>query len=170
MKLVGGFLFIIASTYAGFELSHRYSSRTKQIREFIFSIQIIEAEMVYSYHSLQTICLEVAKKTTKPISTFYNNIGQSLTENITHFIELWNKEIIKLKEQSNLKDADIQIIEQFGQSLGQHNIEQQQKQITLTSHYLQQQLDQSIRIEHKYNKTFKSLGLLFGILIVLILM
>lgn len=169
IKLIGALCLMAATTFLGFDLSNELSKRTNQLRMFIYSLQIIEAEMVYSYESLHRIFANVAQKTTGPVALFYDRLAIRLEVPIHSFYSLWDNELEKLVTTSPLKRADLDILQQFGRNIGNHPLTQQQKQITLTIYYLQKQLDEAIEQQRKYEKTIKSISLLIGIFIVLIL-
>lgn len=169
MKLIGAILLISATSYIGFDISKKLSSRTKELRMFIYSLQMIEAEMTFSHQSLRQIFIQVKEKTEGPVASFYERLAEHLKKPITYFYSLWNDELNLLKQQSTLKESELTILQQFGKNIGNHTIEQQKKQIKLTIYYLQKQLDEAIEQKNKYDRTVKSLGFLVGLLIVLIL-
>jgi|SRR5690625_362283 len=170
MKVTGAILFVLATSLVGFDMSNRLTERTKQLRMFIYSLQLIEAEMTYSYHSLQQVFVNVSEKTNGIISTFYKELAIKLKFPINQFIQLWENELMLLQKFSMLQKEEIDILKQFGQNIGNHTIEQQRKQIKLTNFYLQKQLDGATEIKQKYDKTVKSLGVLIGLFIVLLLL
>lgn len=169
MKVFGAIFLITATSWIGFDISRQLSLRTNELRMMIYSLQMIEAEMTYSHHTLKQIFMNVKDKTEGPIASFYERLAKHLTKPVTHFHKLWNEELRILKQHSTLKDSEINILQQFGKNIGNHTIEQQKKQIKLTIYYLQKQLDEAIEQKNKYDRTVKSLGFLFGLLIVLIL-
>ena len=169
MKWLGALLLISTTTYIGFDMSNRLSDRTKQIRQFILSLQMLEAEMEYSQLTLQQIFRTIGKKTTYPINNFYNQLAEHFDFVVTDFLDVWDQELDRLTTVSALKNNELEIMKQFGRNLGQHTFIQQQKHITLAIHHLQQQLDEANDQRVKYEKMMKSLGVLIGIFIVLIL-
>jgi stage III sporulation protein AB len=169
MKLIGAIFLISATSFVGFDLSKKFSLRTKQIRMFIYSLQMIEAEMTYSNHSLRQIFIQVKQKTEGPVAHFYERLANHLQKPVTQFSTLWDEELSKLKQYSAFNESEMNILQQFGKNMGNHTIEQQIKQIKLTTYYLQKQLDEAIEQKNKYDRTVKSLGFLIGLLIVLIL-
>lgn len=166
---MGSILFICATTLIGFDLSKQLSNRTQELRVFIYSLQMIEAEMIYSHESLRYIFHNVQAKTSFPISQFYKRLVTQLEHPIDDFYVVWKHELYELSRYSTLKEEEIEILEQFGKNIGNHTIHQQQKQIKLTIYYLQKQLDEAIEQQNKYEKTVRSMSLLIGIFIVLIL-
>src|SRR5690625_806173 len=143
IKLIGSILFIGATSLVGFDISRQLTLRTSQLRMFIYSLQMIEAEMTYSYDSLRHIFSKVEKKTLYPIASFYKALAKRLDEPIANFIDVWDEELEVLANRSTLKLEELNILQQFGKNIGNHTIEQQQKQIKLTIYYLQKQLDEA---------------------------
>lgn len=143
--------------------------RTKELRSFIYSIQMIEAEMTYSYESLQQIFINVQQKTDPPITAFYARLADKLANPVYDFYTIWQKALQRLRNESTLKKEELNILSEFGKNIGNHTIEQQKKQIKLTIYYLQKSLDEAIEQNKKYNKMVQSISVLFGIFIVLIL-
>jgi|SRR5699024_3566574 len=169
MKLFGALFFITSTSLVGIDISRQLTLRTGQLRMFIYSLQMIEAEMTYSHDSLQQIFTNVHKKTSFPLSAFYDQLAKRLTKPVADFFSIWDEELTILEKQSMLKKQELDILRQFGKNIGNHTIEQQQKQIKLTIYYLQKQLDEAVEQKNKYDKTIKSISFLFGVLIVLIL-
>lgn len=169
MKWVGAILLVSTTTWIGFDLSKRLEERTKQIRQFILSLQMIEAEMVYSQLTLQQIFDNVSQKMAFPINAFYDELSQQLSGVVTDFLAVWDDALSRLTTTSALKRNEIEIIKQFGRNLGKHTFIQQQKHITLTIHHLQRELDEANEQRKKYEKMLKNLGILIGLFIVLLL-
>ncbi|GAA5415478.1 hypothetical protein Pryu01_00502 [Paraliobacillus ryukyuensis] len=74
-----------------------------------------------------------------------------------------------LINNSTLGVSEKEILEQFGQTLGQHDITQQIKYIQLAQTHLQRILENALDEQHRYSKMVKSLGFLAGLFIVLLL-
>ncbi|HZW67332.1 MAG TPA: stage III sporulation protein SpoAB [Pseudogracilibacillus sp.] len=169
LKLLGAISFITATSLIGIDLSRRLTMRSNELRTFIYSLQMIEAEMTYSFDSLRQIFYNIHKKTSGPIGIFYHTLTNKLSKPVGEFSSVWNDALRALKKNSALQEQDVAILQQFGENVGHHTIDQQQKQIKLTIYYLQKQLDEANEQKYKYDKTIKSIGFLLGILIVLIL-
>ena len=68
-----------------------------------------------------------------------------------------------------LKEGELEIMKQFGETLGQYDHEIQQNYIRLTMVHLEREEGDAIEQQQRYEKMMKSLGVLTGILIVLLL-
>lgn len=169
MKWLGSLLLISMTTWIGFDIGKKYSNRPKQIRQFILSLQMLEAEMGYSQLTLQQTFQNISKKTMHPINLFYERLANELSGVVTDFVSIWDDELSIMTRTSALKKNEQEIMRQFGQSLGSHTFMEQQKHIQLTIHHLQRELDEAIDQQKKYGKMMKSLGLLIGFFIVILL-
>lgn len=170
MKWIGALIIIGVSALFGLDMSVRLSDRSKQLRLLIQSLQMIEAEMVYGKYTLKHIFIHVKQRTTEPFATFYDQLANRLSSIVDDFNMLWEQEVERLYDRSKLHRNEIDILKQLGKNLGIHPIDQQRKHLTLTQQYLKQQLDHALDQEKKYEKTTKSLSILVGVFIVLILM
>ncbi len=169
MKWLGAIILISTTTWFGFDLSKKLKERTTQIRTVIQSLQILEAEMSYSYSSLKQIFQKISRKIDSPVDSFYRNLAERLNEVVSDFVMIWDEELERFTKRSALKTSDVEILTQFGRNLGQHTLRQQQKHIQLTLHYLQRQLDEAEELKKRYETMMKSLGILIGLFIVIIL-
>src|SRR5690625_5632 len=169
MKLIGAILFVLTSSWVGFDLSQQYKTRTQQIRLLMQSLQMLEAEMGYSQMPLRQTFSIISKKTKGPIAVFYERLAVALSEAVDDFILVWDEMVDQLQAESALKQTELDIFKQFGRNLGQHTFSEQQKHIVLAIHHLQHELEEANELRQKYEKVTKSLGILIGIFIVLLL-
>ncbi|WP_249871968.1 stage III sporulation protein SpoIIIAB [Oceanobacillus saliphilus] len=169
MKWIGALLLIGTATLVGFEWSNRLTNRPKHIRQLKSALQILEAEIVYSQAPLKEAFLSISKKIPDPLKTFFTGLGNEMNEEQIDFFRLWEIKVDDLIKNSTLKESEYEILKQFGRTLGQHDIHQQQKHIHLAIVHLDRELEDAIDNKLKYGKMAKSLGVLSGIFIVLLL-
>lgn len=169
VKWIGALLFIGATTLAGFEMSRRLNARPKQIRQVKNALQILEAEILYSQLPLPEAFLTIAKQIPQPSRSFFQSLGDTLHENNKDLYTVWNNQVNALLKTSSLSDNEGEILRQFGRTLGQHDFDQQQKHIHLTINHLDRELEEARDNQYRYGKMAKSLGLLCGLFIVLLL-
>lgn len=169
MKLIGALLFIGTTTWIGFEISRRLNSRPKQIRQLKNALQILEAEILYSQLSLHDAFQTIAKQIPQPTRTFFQSLSDSFRESNLELYIVWDKHVNDLLKISSLAANEGEILKQFGRTLGQHDFDQQQKHILLTINHLDRELEEARDNQTKYSKMTKSLGLLCGLFVVLLL-
>ena len=116
MKWIGAFLLISTSTWLGFDISKKFRDRTTQLRILLQSLQILEAEMSYSYSSLKQIFQNISRKIDPPVSTFYEQLAKRLSDVVFDFETVWEDELKLLVKRSALKPSDEEILSQFGRN------------------------------------------------------
>lgn len=167
MKWVGVLLFIFTTTWIGFEWSRKLNERPKHIRQLKNALRILEAEMMYSQLPLKEAFRTIAKQIPFPTSYFF----QQLNEEFNYTVELsnlWDKQIEMFTSISAIGNNEKEVLKQFGQTLGQHDFKQQQKQIQLAIEHLDRELEEARDQQQRYGKMAKSLGFLTGLFIVLL--
>lgn len=97
------------------------------------------------------------------------SLHNSLLADRGDLFAVWEKSIDSLKKNSSLGRNEQEIMKQFGRTLGQHDFYQQQKHIQLTINHLDRELEEARDHHLKYGKMAKSLGVLCGLFVVLLL-
>lgn len=169
MKWLGALLLITTTTWIGFEWSQKLNNRPKHIRQLKNALQILEAEILYSQLPLQEAFMTIAKQIPQPTKFFFQTLGTGMDKKNPDLFSLWKKQVDLLMATSCLSGNEREILMQFGRTLGQHNFEQQQKHIQLTVSHLDRELEEARDNQLRYGKMAKSLGVLCGLFIVLLL-
>ncbi len=81
--------------------------------------------------------------------------------------EAWKKALQKVK--LNFKDEDIKALENLGKLLGKTDIDGQLSRIEVTQKFLDEQIKNAEEEQIKNEKLFKSLSIITGLAIVIIL-
>ncbi|GAB3791418.1 stage III sporulation protein SpoIIIAB [Virgibacillus kimchii] len=169
MQWIGALLFVGTTTWVGFEWSHRLTTRPKHIRQLKNALQILEAEIVYSHLPLQDAFYNISNQIPEPVQTFFTSLHTTMNTEKNSLYEIWEAQVRHLMVISSLGNNEAEILRQFGRTLGQHDVEQQQKHIQLAVHHLDRELENARDNQFKYSKMAKSLGILCGLFIVLLL-
>jgi len=169
VKWIGALLFIGTTTWIGFEWSNKLNNRPKHIRQLKNALQILEAEILYSQLPLQEAFTTIAKQIPQPTKSFFHTLGLSMGKQNPDLYSLWEEQVDHLMHLSCLSRNEQEILKQFGRTLGQHDFDQQQKHIQLTVSHLDRELEDARDNQTRYSKMAKSLGILCGIFIVLLL-
>lgn len=170
MKWIGALLLIIASTSIGLTISNRLEKRPKHIRQLESSLQLLEAEITYSQTPLQIAFQTIATQLPHPVNHFYYMLSEDMNlESDGDFTSHWEYRVDELGKRASYKKSEMEILKQFGHSLGQHDFLQQQKQIRLALTHLERELEEARDEHYKYSKLARSLGVLIGVFIVLLL-
>lgn len=169
VKIIGAALIFGACTLLGYQLSRHLSERPRQLRYFKTALQALEAEIMFGHIPLQEASKRLSKQMPKPVSLFFDNFSNSLQIKETTVKYAWADSLKSIGSLLALQSKDIEILEQFGETLGKHDRFQQQKQIALTMTHLEREENEALLAQAKYEKMIKSLGVLVGLLLIILL-
>lgn len=157
------------TTCIGLYVSKQLHDRPKHIRYLKSTLQMVEAEMMYSQHPLQEVFRILAIQAPAPIQSFFARLDQRMEMQEDHFYTIWQEEMVELRSETAIGKNEQDILLQFGKTLGQHDLIQQQKNIALAQTHLQRELEVAQEQASTYGHMARGLGVLCGLLIVLLL-
>lgn len=169
MKWIGAVCIILATTWSGFEASRLLRERTKQLRQLKMALQALEAEIMYGHTPLIDASLRLSQQLSRPLSWLFESFAQKLQKGTMNARQAWEESLHEIWKMTALKQGEFEIMKQFGETLGQYDHEIQQNYIRLTMVHLEREEGDAIEKQQRYEKMMKSLGVLTGILIVLLL-
>ncbi|WP_163537749.1 stage III sporulation protein SpoIIIAB [Gracilibacillus sp. YIM 98692] len=170
MKWFGALLIVFTLTWLGYEWSKKLEQRPQLIRVLKSSLQILEAEIVYSQASIMEACHNISQQIPSPVSGFFRQVAQQLKHEPISLYDIWDKETDRFCHSVFLSSEEKEIMKQFGRTLGQHDIVQQQKYIQLALTHLDRKLKEAEDMNYRYGKMVKSLGLLAGLFLAILLL
>lgn len=170
IKLMGATCILLATTWIGFEASKHLSERTKQLRQLKVALSALEAEIMYGHTPLKDASEHISNQISKPLSWLFKYFSQKLAEGKMSVKEAWEASLQDVWRITALKQGELEILKQFGETLGQHDLISQQKHIRLALLHLEREEQEAFDVQRRYEKMVKSLGFLSGLLIVILLM
>ncbi|WAA11429.1 stage III sporulation protein SpoIIIAB [Fervidibacillus halotolerans] len=169
MKLIGALLILAASSWIGLEVSRSYSERIRQLRMMKSALQSLEAEIMYGHTPLHEASRKISKQFVVPIQILFDCFSNKLIEREITAKQAWEESLKEIWPKTAMKNSELEILLQFGETLGRHDLVQQQKQIQLTLTYLERVEREATEKQQTYGKMVKSLGVLSGLFIIIIL-
>lgn len=169
MKWIGAVMIILSASWLGSSAAKRYRERTRQVRQLKVALQTLEAEIVYGLTPLNEATKKIAAMISEPLSTFFRQFSEKLSEGHQTVPEAWNLTLSETSPLMSLSKSEFDILKQFGATLGQHDRLHQQNQIRLTLLHLEKEEAEAKEEQMKYEKMMQNLGLLGGLLIVILL-
>ncbi|QPC46833.1 stage III sporulation protein SpoIIIAB [Mangrovibacillus cuniculi] len=170
LKLVGAILILLSTTWAGFEFSRSLSERPRQLRWVKNALQTLEAEIMFGHTHLDVAAKRISTQVPKPIGWIFHCFSENLQSGDTTVKEAWKSGLDEAWKLTALKQREYEVLLQFGENLGKHDRYTQQNQIMLTLTHLEQEEEEARDQQQKYEKMVKSLGVLSGLLLVVLLM
>ncbi|MBE4910459.1 stage III sporulation protein SpoAB [Bacillus luteolus] len=170
MKLLGAIIILVAATWTGFEAARHLSERPRQLRQLKAALQALEAEIMYGHVPLHEAAIHLAKQMPKPLTWFFEGFAKKLIDGETSVKQAWDKSLEEVWKFTALKQGEQEVLKQFGETLGQHDRNAQQKHIILALTHLEREESEAREKQARYEKMVKSLGFLTGLLLVILLM
>ncbi|MFT8317447.1 MAG: stage III sporulation protein SpoIIIAB [Sporolactobacillus sp.] len=169
IRIIGSLLVVGASTMIGMVLASRYSQRPRQIRQWRSALQAIEAEIVYGRVPIEELSADLASQLPQPVAHFFEYLRAALVEKFQPLKEAWKEAVIRYWPETSLKNAEREVILQFGTTLGTEDAENQKKHIQLALSHLEREEIEARAAQDSHEKMMRSLGFLAGILVALLL-
>jgi stage III sporulation protein AB len=167
---MGAIFIIIATTWAGFEAAKHLSARTRQLRQLKVALQSLEAEIMYGHTSLIVASQNISKQLPNPLSQLFETFATKLIKGHTSVKGAWEESLEDVWRFTAFKQGEYEVLKQFGETLGQHDRISQQKHIKLALSHLEREEADAIDRQNRYERMMKSLGVLTGLLLIILLM
>lgn len=168
MGIIKGILFILiflSSTYIGILISSKYKNRVNELKEFKSALNIMDTKIRYTYEPIGDICLEISQINDTNIGKLFKEVSKLLKSNT--ITEAWNIAIDTYG--NNFSKEDKNIIKSLGKMLGKTDVNGQVSQIEQLHEFLYSQIEKAEIDRQKNEKLYKSLGMVIGIGIIIIL-
>lgn len=161
------FIFLIA-TLIGNLISKKYKTRVQELKSFKEAFNILESKIKFTYEPLGDIFDEISNIFQK------NNINLVFkdTKNNMKNYDLktsWENAIEKNKPKFNLKNEDFKTLKNLGNMLGKTDVAGQLSEIKLNMSFLDTQILSAEEECRKNEKMYRTLGTIFGLAIIIIL-
>ncbi|KUO50564.1 MAG: hypothetical protein APF76_07910 [Desulfitibacter sp. BRH_c19] len=170
IKFVGSILIIATCSYLGFYFGKQYNARLEQIRKLRSSLKMLETEISYSINPLPEALFKVGSRIKGPVQTLYEHTSDLLIKNMgLPMDEIWRTGLNRLAEESSLKKEELDVLDDFGIGLGGSDREEQLKNLLMVQEQLKVIESNAENERNKYERMYKTLGVLAGIALVLIL-
>ena len=165
LKFLNMILIIIICSYIGIDKAKTFSLRVFKLRNLKNSFNIFKTKLEFTYEPVKEIFTEISEI----VYGNKNNIFKSYVNNMKNgkFEDAWN---LAVAENSfSLSKEDIKIISNFGNLLGKTDLKGQINEIELANNFLDKQIIEAEETRKKNDKLYKSLGIIIGITIVIVL-
>lgn len=170
LKMIGAVMIIITGALFGFYQASQYVNRPKQIRQLIQAIQRLETEINYGFTPLSEALERISRSIPEPVSTIYRQTAEEIRKNNGQTtMNSWSQVIREVWINTSMKSAEMDIMLQLGTTLGISDRRDQIKHIHLAASQLQGEEHSAKEEQTRYEKMWKSLGVLGGALIVVLM-
>ncbi|AIQ31001.1 MULTISPECIES: stage III sporulation protein SpoIIIAB [Paenibacillus] len=170
LKLLGAVLIVLAGTLAGFKRAAQYADRPRHIRGLIAALQRLETEIQYGYTPLPEALRRIGMQSKEPLRAFFLTAAEEMSPPHNCSAEEAVQRSMEIHWSSaSLKGTEKEIFRQLSCTLGTSDRSNQSTHIALALQQLKQEETAAREDQGKYEKVSKSLGLLLGALIVILI-
>lgn len=169
-KLLGAMLVLFAGTMIGLYKSQQYARRPQQIRQLILALQRLETEIAYGFTPLPEALVHVAAPLSAPLAAMFRLAAQLLDERSgLTTAESWRRAIADSWMNTSMKAGEREVIERLGATLGLTDQNDQVKHLRLAVNHLQAEEQSAWEERKRYSGMWRSLGVLGGALLVILM-
>ncbi len=162
--IIYSFIFLSCSLI-GILISKKYSNRVNELKEFKNALNIFKTKIRYTYEPIPDIFIEISENINSNISNVFKTAAEKMK--ICAAGEAWD---LALKiDDLNIDDEDRNALKNLSKLLGKTDLEGQLSQIEMTSDFLDKQIRKAENQREKSEKMYRTLGMIMGMAIVIIL-
>jgi stage III sporulation protein AB len=170
LKFLGAVLVLFAGTMFGFFQALQYARRPRQIRELITALQRLETEIVYGYTPLPEALLSLGKLSSEPLGSIFRQIREQLLQQKgTPVRDIWRQAALDGWKRSAMKAGELEVFLGLGNTLGLSDRTDQAKHLRLATTQLHAEEETARDEQKRYETMWRSLGVLVGALIVILM-
>jgi len=169
-KLFGSMIVIAASSFLGIAFSKDCSRRPQELRAMQGFLQILENEISFMSSLLIDSFTKICRNSDNEATIFFKSTIHTLETNTgLSAPEAWDMAVSNNIGKTCFNKEDGAILASFGKMLGNTDLEGQIKNIRFTIDQLKLQEKKAEENKKKNESMYRSLGILGGIAIVIIL-
>ncbi len=170
-KLTGSIIVIVSCSFLGLILSRDCKRRPAQLRELQSILQMFENQISYLSDVIMEAFERISRIGGSDTCAFFTRTIEILKKNKTiSASEAWERAVKQCICRTALNKEDEEILLAFGKMLGNTDLDGQIKNIRLTLGQLKLQEDKAEESRRKNENMYKSLGVLGGIAVVIVLL
>lgn len=158
-------MIIGASSAIGLMLAKKYTNRELELKEMKNALNMFENKIKFTYEDIPAVFNDISQKIQGNIGRIFktaSNKMQNMSAGSAWEYSLENTYTCLTKE-------DVDIIKGLGRMLGKTDLNGQISEIDLVNNFIDTQIEGAKREKDKNYKMYKTLGIVVGITIVIIL-
>jgi stage III sporulation protein AB len=164
IKIILSIAIVAICTYLGFCKSRTYEIREKELKKIQSALSFFKSKIEFTYEPIQEIFTQISKS----IYLHKDNIFLTTTQYMENLDvnTSWNNAV---EENYNFNKEDKEILKMFGKLLGKTDKKGQLSEIEITQNFIEKQTKKAEEEKNKNSKLYKTIGIIVGLAIVIIL-
>lgn len=170
IKTIGMGCVLISATLLGWYVDKVQLLRIQDLEGLRRVLHMLHAEVNYAMTPLPSAIKEIIHKNQTRVNVILSELLNLMEEKTGENLSLlWEKAITTRLPETYLQEDDANTLISFGQSLGYLDKEMQKKNIEITLGYIENKIDLLGKQHEKNGRLYRSLGVLGGCLICILL-
>lgn len=167
IKYLSLIMILISAIYIGNLMSKKYINRVKELIQLKLALNVLKSKIKFTQIPLKDIFEQILKSTEQEnIKKFWNNVIKELDKNFE--IEMaWQNAVNNT--ETNLNKEDQNILLDMGKMLGKTDVDGQVSNLEIASTFIDTQIQKAEVGRQKNSKLYKTLGVVSGLGIIIIL-
>lgn len=155
---------ILICSYLGLEKSKNYSKRVEELQRIKNGLNFFKSKIEFTYEPVKDILEGISNSVYQNEENIFYKAKQYMTKNNVNIA--WNNAV---DEETKISKEDKDILKMFGKLLGKTDKKGQISEIDLSLNFIEKQIQKAESEKNKNAKLYKSLGVLIGCGITIIL-
>ena len=170
LRVAGALAVVLGCGGLGFYFSAKEGFRIWELSELKKALLILSSEIDCMRAPLHIACANIAKRTESTVATLFLQFSTLLAagEGETAYRH-WAAAMEGIKEKTFMADEDWTVVDGFGKTLGYLDKHMQQNAIDFAVHYIDEKTTALQTQSDKSKRMYRSLGVIGGLLITVVL-
>lgn len=170
MKLIGAVILFFVCAFFGFHLASLYGRRVTELRQLRGALSVLETEIMYGNTPLTIALHDLGTRENGPIGNLFLRIAERLKQHDGRSVfDCWQTSVNEMNRVLALREQDRRILIRLGRTIGQSDRQDQIHHLRLAQTTLESEERQASEEKAKFEKLFRSLGVLTGALLVILM-
>lgn len=169
MKLWGIFLLVGAGTAFGFYKAYGFRRRISDIILLQNAFRLLETEIFYTLTPVPVAMAALEQRMPKQLQQFFHQVWSAIEQEQQPVFRAWDKGVTYLEQTTFCNAVELGAVRSFGLSLGEGDLQAQQKNFQLLQQRLQYALEDAERQRLQQGKVWQYMGVCISMMTAIIL-
>ncbi|MBS7530892.1 stage III sporulation protein AB [Hazenella sp. IB182353] len=170
IKWIGAMLIFGSSTWIGLQQAKQLAKRPLEIRQLRTCLSLLETDISYGTKPLADACLDIASREDHLISTLFAEMSKYLSDlNGQSTFTCIQAAVDQVWPETVMGSTEKRILLDLAKVLGASDRENQLSHLTIAIKSLEAQEEHAKAEQLRYSKMYRTIGVLAGTLIILLM-
>ena len=170
IKITSSIIIVICCALLGLYKANHYVQRVKEIRMLKAALIQLETEVIHFSSIISEATARVGESMRGPWKSFFCQVARDLADRTEYTVgDCWRKNLDRYRKDFCIAEPEYEILVRFGEKLGSSNRDSQKKYFELVQQQLDVEEKNAVKLCSKYVQMYRSLGILCGLAIAIIL-